>query len=237
MNGECCPSPQPTYELYDSITALVHLLTHFLVCLIAELTVLYQWNVRLLTCFEHSPQQSPPPDMPSRSTSHTSSHQNDTLSPPSQRAPFLHHSTSTASNASRNSYHRPCCQQEECEHGLLSPHASRPNSASSTRPRDTNQPSAYTRTHLDHHPRPSDHPGAESGNGGVFGGSYAGKRDLRHGILGDAIADGMLGDGVTEDDPGSVDEGARAKWRGSVAGMSTTQWLAKKHGIKGRRTM
>lgn len=182
--------------------------------------------------------------MPSGSTSRTSSyhdhdHDHDTLAPD---LPQLRQSKSAISNhsQSRLAYHRPSCQQEECEHGLYSPHASRPNSSSSVRPPDTNNPSDYTPTHLGYEPEPSDGlEQSESGNGGVFGGRYAGERDLRHGILGDAVADGVLGDG-TGDENGKDSDGddqARRKWKGTVAVMSTTQWLAKRHGITRRRTM
>ena len=181
--------------------------------------------------------------MTSRSTSHTSSYRDhDTLSLPSQQSPGLHHSTSalSAQSQSRLSYHRPPCQQEECEHGLFSPHASRPNSSSSVRHENAiNQPQ-YTPTHLNYIPEPSEgieH--TESGNGGTFGGRKAGQTDLGHELLGDAFTDGILGAGNQGD--GVEDEGGdgtiKAKWKGTVQGVSTTQWLARRHGIRGRRIM
>lgn len=181
--------------------------------------------------------------MLARSTSHTSSHQDhDTLSLPSERSPGLHHSISGLSNRSQSrlSYHRPSCQQEECEHGLYSPHASRPNSSSSVRYSNTNDPSEYTPTHLSYVPQPSEGiENTESGNGGAFGGRKAGETDLGHGLLGDAVTDGILGAGGEEDgeEDGGGGKGVRAKWKGAVQGMSTTQWLARRHGIRGRRLM
>jgi len=181
---------------------------------------------------------------PSRSASHTSSH-HDTLSPPNQRTPLLRHSRS--SHSQRNAYHRPSCQQDECEHGALSPHASRPNSSSSTRPlASQNDSNRYTPTHTGtgYEPQPNDahHHGSDS-----FGGKYGEQSDLTHGILGDAFADGILGDGTGGDlgregdvaNDGGRDGGPSAedRWRGSVAAMSTTQYLARSHGVKGRRTM
>ncbi len=176
--------------------------------------------------------------MPSRSTSHTSSyHDQDTLATP------LQHTTSVASNhsQSRLAYHRPSCQQEQCEHGLLSPHASRPTSSSSVRPPISYNPSWNSPTDSRHelqHSEASEY--SQSGNGGVFGGRYAGEENLRHEILGDAVADGILG-GEPGDEPpdggGEDGEEARKKWKMGIQGMSTTQWLARKHGVTGRRKM
>ena len=174
--------------------------------------------------------------MPSRSTSHTSSYLGqDALSPLSQRGPPLQHSTSALSTNSQNhhSYHRPSCQEEECEHGLFSPHASPPSSSSSVRQPNTTHLSQYTPTHLGYAPEPSEaieH--TESGNGGAFGGRKAGETDFQHGLLGDAVADGLLGAGG-----GGDGDGPRAKFKGAAQGVSTTQWLARRHGIGRSRTM
>ena len=181
--------------------------------------------------------------MPTRSSSSASSHHDQgKLDLPLQRGPILRHSTSAHSHNSqyRNSYHRPSCQQEECEHGLLSPHASPPSRSSSVRHSNAGDSCDYTATHLDYASQPSEgieH--TESGNGGAFGGRKAGETDISRGLLGDAVADGLLGvgSGGDEDGGGDGDKRARAKWKGAVQGMSTTQWLAKKHGIKGSRTM
>ena len=101
-------------------------------------------------------------------------------------------------------------------------------------------PSDYTPTHLNYIPEPSEgiqH--TESGNGGTFGGRKAGRTDLGHELLGDAFTDGILGAGHEGD--GVEDEGEdgriKAKWKGTVHGMSTTQWLARRHNIRGRRIM
>lgn len=179
------------------------------------------------------------PIMPSRSTSRASSyHDDNTLNAP------LQPTKSAASNPSlsRLAYHRPSCQQEECEHGLLSPHASPPSSSSSIQHQNSNRrSSAYTPTHLNYEPQPSEAlQQSESGNGGVFGGRYGGEENLRHGILGDAVADGVLGNEPEEEPPDGDDEGgeeARKRWKGAVLGMSTTQWLARKHDVRGRRKM
>ena len=160
------------------------------------------------------------------STSHASSHSqgNDAVSP---RTPLLHHVNS------HHSYHRPCCQQEECEHGALSPHASRPNSSSSTNPSHLN--SILKSNSGDAHQLSAD----------SHGGRYPGGQDLQHGILGDAVADGLLGHisgGQEMGDEGERDgdvegDGERGKLYAAVRGMSTTQWLAERHGVKGRRSM
>lgn len=62
---------------------------------------------------------------------------------------------------------------------------------------------------------------------------------MGHGLLGDAVTDGILGAGGEEDgeEDGGGGKGVRAKWKGAVQGMSTTQWLARRHGIRGRRLM
>ena len=174
-------------------------------------------------------------------SSRTSSHS--TLSPLTQRIPPLQHSISNQSARTSHSYHRPSCQQEECEHGLLSPHASRPTSSDSDRPQHTSsndgraQDSDYFPTHMGYEPQHAD-----SGNGGVFGGRHAGETDLRHTILGDALADGVLGsgtggqlDGVNNGKDGRGNEGEEGDGDGGT--ISTTQWLARRHGVKGRRRM
>ena len=95
------------------------------------------------------------------------------------------------------------CGSGDCEHGTLSP-----------RPRGA----------------------LESWNHSAAGGkddSYGGKFDSRggdivHNLLGDAVADGLVGEttgrGNPDDDSG-------------IKRMSTTEWLARRHGITRRRTM
>lgn len=163
-------------------------------------------------------------------TSHTSSRSqnNDNLS---ARTPLLHHTNSN------HSYHRPCCQQEECEHGTLSPHASRRNSSSSVNPPQSNSNyDAYTPVRMSRNFQANE---TQNVNAGDHGGRYAGQRDLQHSLLGDAGAEGLLGDGTGGD--GAADEGdgsgERGKLRGAVEGTSTTQWLAKRYGVRGRRIM
>lgn len=166
-------------------------------------------------------------------SSRTSSHSNHT--PPTRRASTLQQSISSQSAINGHSYHRPSCQQEECEHGLLSPHASRPTSADSNKARHTgNAPdSTFASDHLDHVPHHT-----ASDNGGVFGGRHDGDTDLRHAILGDAVADGVLGSGTGDELDGAKDgKGGRGGDGGDRGTISTTQWLARKHGVKGRRIM
>ena len=74
---------------------------------------------------------------------------------------------------------------------------------------------------------------------GDYGGRYPVQRDLPHSLLGDAGAEGLLGDGTGGDDAADDGDGngERGKLRAAMKGTSTTQWLAKRHGVKGRRIM
>ena len=121
----------------------------------------------------------------------------------------------------------------------MSPHASRPNSSSSVRRENAIVDSPNASPYLGARSQSGEaieH--TDSGNGGVFGGRKAGETDLRHGLLGDAVADGLLGAGAMRGDDGEGgNEEARSKWKGAVQSMSTTQWLAHRHGIKRNRTM
>ena len=62
--------------------------------------------------------------------------------------------------------------------------------------------------------------------------SYGGKLDSHgnviHSVLGDAVADGLIGGNVEREDHGE---------NGETNKMSTTDWLARRHGITGRRSM
>lgn len=60
---------------------------------------------------------------------------------------------------------------------------------------------------------------------------------MRHEISGDAVVDGILGVEPGDEPPDRDGEEARKKWRMGVQGMSTTQWLARKYGVRGRRKM
>lgn len=74
----------------------------------------------------------------------------------------------------------------------------------------------------------------------MFGGRHAGETDLQHGVLGDALADGVFGSGAGGQLDGAKDgKGGRGDGGGEGDGgpMSTTQWLARRHGVKGRRIM
>ena len=170
--------------------------------------------------------------MPSRTSSQSS------LSAPTHRTAPLQLSISNQSAKTGHSYHRPSCQQEECEHGLLSPHASRPTSSDSNRPRhaeDNTQDNDNTLPHLSYESRH-----AESGNGGAFGGRHAGETDLRHGILGDALADGVFGSGTggqLHGANGGKDGRRDGGEDGDGGTISTTQWLARRHDVRRRRIM
>lgn len=74
----------------------------------------------------------------------------------------------------------------------------------------------------------------------MFGGRHAGETDLRHGILGDALADGVFGSGTAGQLHGANDKkGGRGDGDedGDGGTISTTQWLARKHGVRRRRIM
>lgn len=116
--------------------------------------------------------------------------------------------TASAREHALDSYHRICgaaqCnenEQGECEHGLLSPHASSPP----TEWADTLRKAS---------------------------GDYGGKLDSRggdtmHAVLDDAMTEGLLGQGTRYGN----DEVE------NVSKVSTTGWLAKRHGIQGKRRM
>ena len=95
------------------------------------------------------------------------------------------------------------CESGECEHGTLSPRA----------------PST---------PRSWDGPTTATGSGS-YGGKFDSQGgDMMHSILGDAVADGLIGERTGRADH---DED------GGINKMSTTEWLARKHGINRKRTM
>lgn len=160
-----------------------------------------------------------------------------TLSAPTHRTAPLQPSISNQSAKNSYFYRRPSCQQEECEHGLLSPHASRPTSSDSNTPQHaaSNRDNTHESGYVSHQPRH-----AESGNEGGFGGRHAGETDLRHGVLGDAFADGVFGSGTGGQLHGANDgkDGRRDGIEDGNGGtISTTQWLARTHGVRRRRIM
>lgn len=74
----------------------------------------------------------------------------------------------------------------------------------------------------------------------MFGGRCAGETDLRHGILGDTLADGVLGSGAGGQLDGVNDgKGGREDGGGEEEGgpINTTQWLTRRHGVKRKRIM
>ena len=109
-----------------------------------------------------------------------------------------------------NSYNRFCGHSDcnasgdgDCEHGILSPRASSVKGSWDD--------------------------STERGSG-----SYGGKFDSRggdmvHGVLGDAITDGLLGEGRGRQGKDDGEQG--------IKHTSTTDWLAREHHVKGRRKM
>ena len=130
------------------------------------------------------------------------------------------------------------CSQAEgepCEHGSFSPRVrpTSPTSTSSLLDEDSN----------------SDH---------GFGGRYARGQSIVggvNGVLGDAVGDTVFGDGNIFSAPSGYDgaeDGKRARWSdswsrwwegggddksGGKKTMSTTRWLATKHGVRNKRSM
>ena len=148
---------------------------------------------------------------------------------------------------SSQSYNRPCCHRlqssyQPCEHGTTSPHASPPVSPDRSGER-------YGYGALDEWIGPgtsNDHNGDGGGgndddNGNIaptgYRGRYTGKSDLQHGILEDAVAEGVLGDDVVVVEGGDGGEGGEQRDGGGKGVHSTTQYLARRYGVKGRRKM
>lgn len=108
-----------------------------------------------------------------------------------------------------SSYHRLCghagCNgdEAECEHGILSPRAS-------SAPHDW-----------------GDSTDRRSGSQGGRLDSRGG--DLLHGVLGDAITDGLLGKGASNGGKNNDEQG--------IKHTSTTEWLAQRHNVRGKRRM
>ena len=102
------------------------------------------------------------------------------------------------------------CGDENCDHGTFSPKAATWGSGRAS---------------------PDDRSSIRSREGfggrwlGGLGDGVGGNRDNVHGLLGDAIADGVFGGGRRGRD--DADGGKK----------STTQWLARRHGIRGSRRM
>ena len=96
-----------------------------------------------------------------------------------------------------HSYNRPSCQQETCEHGLLSPHISRANSYFSIPTSGSRNPSGHKSSHLSHEVRIRDeeeqHNSSSKGafDEGEAGGTYPG-----HDLLRNVVAEGPLGAGA-----------------------------------------
>ncbi|KAG8526513.1 uncharacterized protein KY384_008713 [Bacidia gigantensis] len=161
--------------------------------------------------------------------------------PPNELSPL----TQQRSYSSRHSYHRPSCQNlqshdnAECDHGSLSPHASPPSSPRLRAHHSTG--SVPTRGGGGAHDGPPQL--REQG----YGGMSAARKDLRHKLLGDALAEGLLGDGVedsSETQPLLDSSTSSADQNGNVKGgnsgnvyKSTTQELAERHNVQGRRKM
>lgn len=126
---------------------------------------------------------------------------------------------------------------------MLSPHASRPNSSSS---RSSERVRGDRNTGMQ--PNTSGAETTRAGSGSGYGGTYAGERNLTHRVFGDTFADAVLGDGAGDeirDQEGADPNEQRLMNGGSPphddsnqkGPMSTTQWLARRHDVKGRRLM
>ena len=95
------------------------------------------------------------------------------------------------------------CGSGKCEHGALSPH-----------PRGTLENWDET---------------ISQGSNGSFGGRFDSQGgDTTHSLLGDAVADGLIGGTSGRGDQGDIAE---------IKKTSTTEWLARRHGITKKRRM
>ena len=89
-------------------------------------------------------------------------------------------------------------------------------------------------------PQPRTVPASEGGGQGGIPADE--RRDLKHRILGDMLAEGVLGDDGGSGGGQSQGDGKDGKTHpatldGVTDAISTTQWLARRHGVKGRRKM
>ena len=133
------------------------------------------------------------------------------MTSPRGSASHLQSSASKPASLQRSSsYNRaPCCQNGACEHGTLSPRARGGSNASERSGSKTLDPD-------------ENHEQDDAQDAHGQGGAFPGSADLSHNILGDALADGILGDGEQD---------------GNGKGGSTTSWLARRHGVVHRRLM
>ena len=170
-----------------------------------------------------------------------------TLRPPNETTPLTkaHSASSGLSGRSGRLYNRPSCHTafsytDDCEHGTTSPHASSPGSAGSGGPID---PYASLNQRLrgsesDQTIRANaDYIGEYTAPG--YGGLYASQRDLQHGSLDNAVADGIPVDGVGDDIPaGDGDSHGHNNSKGfPYKSTATNQFLPRRDGIPGRRKM
>lgn len=199
------------------------------------------------------------------------------LSPANERTPLTQQQrrgSSSHYNHDRPSCHRTTSPTSDCEHGGTSPHADTDDGdIPQQHQRDGNSDSSSSKARVERSTsRSAKSGGTIHGNGGGYtpsnyGGKLPGKQDWRHGILGDAIVEGLLGDGLGEEEMdskkagrrrrrnGNGGDGANGEEDGDVAeegdeegdddgkdgdknkNLSTTQNLARNHGVKGRRKM
>lgn len=169
------------------------------------------------------------------------------LRPPDETTPLTktHSASSGLSGRSRRLYNRPSCHTtfsytDDCEHGTSSPHASRPGSAGSGGPTGA-YPSLDQQlrgSEADQTPRANGRESAEYTSPG-YGGVYASQKDLQHGVLGDAVAGGIQGDRTGEDNhDGDADGQDNSNGKDTPSkSLSTTQYLARRAAIPGRRKM
>ena len=76
-------------------------------------------------------------------------------------------------------------------------------------------------------PQIFDHPSTKKRTDS-YGGKLDSRGDIIHSVLGDAVTDGLIGENTGRGDHGE---------NGETNKMSTTDWLARRHGITRRRTM
>ena len=147
-------------------------------------------------------------------------------SPADERTPLIPNPSSTSLPLER--WYSPTCHESshthhECDHGTTSTHAI---SATSSRP--TSPPLGPSHAHRDSHSSRS------FGHGGP---SPKRSSNISHKMLGDAVAEGVLGDGVSSSHQERTNGIRESEDIFKTPALSTTQYLAQRHGVKGRRKM
>ena len=156
--------------------------------------------------------------------------------PPTERTPLVQ--THSASSISRH-YDEPTCYRPSspdatCDHGTISPHAV---SAPTSPP--TSPPLRPTDIRSRSHPSPfSTRPPQQNPHSLPQGGASPSGSNLPHKIFGDALAEGVLGNGTSAiEGPSHSSPFSPTSPSKPGTQLSTTQYLAQRHGIKNRRKM